>query len=294
MSADESDDCSIEEQQKEYFLDRLPNEMNGEYRCRAALQAPPDTTVLFQYKNHIIASATYQDLRRLPHPDGDGYTAVMIFATGSIRVFAPVGAEVMKRIWPRDFSGFSHVKQKLSQRALRKFFATVRPLTKDSPAGPRGPTQSAGVQKKARKPSAPRIRKGGWITTTKSHLRQGSNPIEVTPEHARMHKKLEALLVSRYGKQSVTTEFEGIDVCVRTASEVILYEIKSDASPRAVIRNALGQVLEYAYYRPKLWKGLAVRLVIVGRNSPGSAEQKYLHRLRTEFRLPVSYQTVKI
>jgi hypothetical protein len=57
-----------------------------------------------------------------------------------------------------------------------------------------------------------------------------------------MHKKLKALLEGRYKKQSVITEFEGIDVCVRTASEVILYEIKSDTSPRAVIRNALGHL----------------------------------------------------
>jgi hypothetical protein len=109
-----------------------------------------------------------------------------------------------------------------------------------------------------------------------------------------MHKQLEAILVRRYGKPNVTTEFEGIDVCVRTANEVILFEIKSDTSPRAVIRNALGQVLEYAFYRPRLWKGAQVRLVIVGRNSPGSAEQEYLNRLRKDFRLPVSYETVKI
>lgn len=294
MSADESDDCSIEEQQKEYFLDRLPNEMNGEYRCRAALQAPPYTTVLFQYKNHIVASATYQDLKRLPHPDGDGYTAVMIFDAGSIRVFAPVGAEVMKRIWPRDFSGFSHVKQKLSLGALENFFAAVRPLSKGSLDSRSGLARSAGAKKGKRKLSAPRIRKGGWITSAKRHLRQGSDPVEVTPEHARMHQKLAALLVSRYGKQSVTTEFEGIDVCVRTANEVILYEIKSDTSPRAVIRNALGQVLEYAFYRPALWKRAHVRMVIVGRNSLDSADQAYLGRLRKGFRLPVSYLTVKI
>ena len=294
MSTDESDDCSIEEQQQEYFLDRLPNEMNGEYRCRAVLQAPPGSTVLFQYRGQIIASATYQGSKRLPRPDGAGYTAVMIFDPGSIRVFAPVGAEVMKRIWPRDFSGFSHVKQKLSLGALEKFFAAVRPLSKGSLAGRSGLARSAGAKKGKRKLYAPRIRKGGWITSAKPHLRQGSDPIEVTPEHARMHKKLAAQLVRRYGKQSVTTEFEGIDVRVRTANEVILYEIKSDKSPRAVIRDALGQVLEYAFYRPELWKEAALRLVIVGRNSPASAEQKYLKHLRKEFHLPVSYLTVKI
>jgi hypothetical protein len=294
MSADESDECSIEEQQQDYFLDRLPNERKGEYRCRTVLKAPPGTTVLFQYRGCIIAAAVLHSSRSLPRPDSFGYTAAMLFDTATIRVFAPVGPEVMKRIWPREFSGFSHVKQKLSQGALRNFFASVCPLSKGSPVGRSGLALSAGAQKRERKPSAPRIRKGGWITSTKPHLRQGSDPIEVTPEHATMHKQLEAILVRRYGKPNVTTEFEGIDVCVRTANEVILFEIKSDTSPRAVIRNALGQVLEYAFYRPRLWKGAQVRLVIVGRNSPGSAEQEYLNRLRKDFRLPVSYETVKI
>lgn len=294
MSAAESDDYSIEEQQKEYFLDRLPNKRKGEYRCRTVLKAPPGTTVLFQYRGCIIAGAVLLGSHLLPRPDSFGYTAAMLFDMATIRVFAPVGPEVMKRIWPREFSGFSHVKQKLSRGALGKFFAAVRPLSKGSLAGRSELALSAGEQKRERKPSAPRIRKGGWITSTKPHLRQGSDPIEVTPEHARMHKKLEALLVRRYGKRNVTTEFEGIDVCVHTANEVILYEIKSDTSPRAVIRNALGQVLEYAFYRPKLWKGAHVRLVIVGRNSPGSAERQYLYRLRKDFHLPMSYKTVKI
>ena len=118
MSVDESDDCSIEEQQQEYFLDRLPKQMKGRFRCRLRLQTPPGTTVLFQYKNHIVASAVYQDSERRSHPDRDGYTASMIFDPASIRVFAPVGAKVMNRIWPRDFSGFSHGCKKGSGRFL--------------------------------------------------------------------------------------------------------------------------------------------------------------------------------
>jgi hypothetical protein len=35
-------------------------------------------------------------------------------------------------------------------------------------------------------------------------------------------------------------------------------------------------------------------MVIVGRNSLGPADQAYLERLKNDFRLPMSYQTVKI
>ncbi len=113
MSVDESDDCTIEAQQEEYFCDRLPNEMQGEYRCRTVLNTPVGSTVLFQYRSHIVASATYRGSSPLRRPDRFGYTSAMFFDPASIRVFPGVDDSSMKRIWPRHFKCFSHAKQAL-------------------------------------------------------------------------------------------------------------------------------------------------------------------------------------
>jgi hypothetical protein len=78
---------------------------------------------------------------------------------------------------------------------------------------------------------------------------------------------------------------------VRTETEIILYEIKSDLEPRTVIRQALGQILEYAFHSPRERK-LPVRLFIVGRNAPSPEDQKYLNLLKAKFLLPLEYRVV--
>jgi hypothetical protein len=80
---------------------------------------------------------------------------------------------------------------------------------------------------------------------------------------------------------------------VRTADELVLFEIKSDLDPKSVIRQALGQILEYAYH-PSRDHNLPVRLVIVGRKSLSARDGKYLDVLKRDFKLPIEYRAVSI
>lgn len=67
------------------------------------------------------------------------------------------------------------------------------------------------------------------------------------------------------------------------------YEIKTAASAGACIRQAVGQLLEYAYWS----EGPRVRsLVVVGDVPLRSDEEAYLNRLRTLFNLPLDYLCV--
>ncbi|MDX6528569.1 MAG: hypothetical protein QOH41_859 [Blastocatellia bacterium] len=78
---------------------------------------------------------------------------------------------------------------------------------------------------------------------------------------------------------------------VRSKDKFVFYEIKTMNSPRACIREALGQLLEYSF-----WPGSqeAVRLVVVGERSLDEEGAEYIETLRRRFCLPVEYEQVAI
>jgi len=64
-----------------------------------------------------------------------------------------------------------------------------------------------------------------------------------------------------------------IDLVARQDGAIEFYEIKTDTSPRLALRNAIGQLLEYAYW-PDLVK--PDRLVVVGASPLDAEAHKYL------------------
>jgi hypothetical protein len=129
------------------------------------------------------------------------------------------------------------------------------------------------------------------LPAVRPYKRKGTAAVECTPEHARMQEKLMKELAAEYPDASITREEDFVDVAVRTQHELILFEIKSDLEPRTVIRQALGQILEYAYY-PNRRETLPVKLVIVGRGRLSDADRDYLNRLKQEFHLPIEYRAI--
>jgi hypothetical protein len=127
----------------------------------------------------------------------------------------------------------------------------------------------------------------------KSFKRRAVPAVECTPEHARMQGKLMLELQAEYPRALVVREQDFIDVSVRTDAELLLFEIKSDLEPRTVIRQALGQILEYAFH-PSRYHSRPVRLVIVGRRALSSEDKAYLNRLQKDFSLPLEYRVVSI
>jgi hypothetical protein len=131
------------------------------------------------------------------------------------------------------------------------------------------------------------------LPAAKPFKRTGSPAVECTPEHARMQAKLMQELRTEYPNWKVVREQDFIDVRVETATELLLFEIKSDLEPRAVIRQALGQILEYAFH-PSREHTLPVKLVIVGRRALTPADRRYLQRLQDDHSLPLDYRVVRI
>jgi len=115
--------------------------------------------------------------------------------------------------------------------------------------------------------------------------------LDVDLRHNRLQERLHAALVATHGADNVGTEVpsgagNNVDVMVRTTDGYWFYEIKTETTARACIRQALGQILEYAY-----WPGNqgACRLVIAGEPILDAAGTVYLEKLREDFKLPLAY-----
>lgn len=125
------------------------------------------------------------------------------------------------------------------------------------------------------------------------YFRGGGSPRECSPEHGKMQQALHEELKLEYPQARIVFEENFVDVTVQTETEMIFFEIKSDLNTRKVLRLALGQLLEYAYY----WDALParnVRLVAVGRTELTGEDGRYLTYLTERFNLPFEYRQVKL
>ena len=99
-------------------------------------------------------------------------------------------------------------------------------------------------------------------------------------------------LVGIHGEENVSGEQDSgngtsVDVAVKKGMRLTYYEIKTGLSAQSCIREALGQLLEYAY-----WPGnqRAGKLVIVGEAKYDAKAKAYIKSLQDEFALPIEYK----
>ncbi|MCB2074955.1 MAG: hypothetical protein H6917_04965 [Novosphingobium sp.] len=132
------------------------------------------------------------------------------------------------------------------------------------------------------------------------HVERDVEPLTRSPSaksranrlHNDIQNKLYAHLKGRLGAKNVGTELDtgggtAIDVATQVKNQITFYEIKTGSSVRASIRQALPQLLEYAFW-PQDRR--ANELVIVSHLPITKAADRYLEFLRTEFNLPISYR----
>lgn len=120
--------------------------------------------------------------------------------------------------------------------------------------------------------------------------------LNVNLRHNELQQALYQHLVSQYGKENVGTEITSgvgtsVDVIVRRDNGYWFYEIKTSLSPRACLREAIGQLLEYAF-----WPGAqpAIRLVVAGESPIDKDCMEYLRRLNLRFPLPIDYEQIAL
>lgn len=117
-------DRSIQDVQKRLFERDLVR-CGGRFRYpRMGLNAPAGTVVLFQFKARIIASAVFLRDEKFDRPRR-GCAGQMHFDPASIRTFAPMDVQAMRKIWPA-FRAFGHVKQHLHPGRFGMFRRRMR------------------------------------------------------------------------------------------------------------------------------------------------------------------------
>lgn len=132
------------------------------------------------------------------------------------------------------------------------------------------------------------------VATAKATLSE--KELDLDLRHNRLQEALYQRLASNYGKDNVRTEQPSgigtlIDIVVKLESEYWFYEIKTALTPRACLREAIGQLLEYG-----LWPGAQepTRFIVVGETLIDKDGKEYLSRLKERFSLPMEYETVAI
>lgn len=109
----------------------------------------------------------------------------------------------------------------------------------------------------------------------------------------RIQKNIFRQLVKVYGKRNVGTEQDTgfgslVDLVVRDIDKkFIFFEIKTSYSVKLCIREALSQLLEYAFF-PNV--NNAKKLIIVSPNEITPDSKKYMRSIRKRFKIPIYYQ----
>lgn len=104
-----------------------------------------------------------------------------------------------------------------------------------------------------------------------------------------MEAELFKLLMERYGDRNVIRQQDNVDITVNEGSRRHFIEIKSNPIAKGAVRDAIGQLLEYAYCRPvKDWE--SIRLIIVAPGPETAEVSAYLKRLRARFGISVIYR----
>ena len=128
-------------------------------------------------------------------------------------------------------------------------------------------------------------------------ISQAQRELDANLRHNILQESLCKKLSAKYGAKHVAAENPSgigtkIDVVVqRNDGEYWFYEIKTANSPRACIRQAFGQLLEYAFWNDSQ---KVTRLIIVGETPLDEEGAKYLRTLRKRFFLPVYYEHITI
>jgi hypothetical protein len=131
------------------------------------------------------------------------------------------------------------------------------------------------------------------------HIRTEESVYYVSSQEAKEHKSLHNIisnslyqyLADQYGSNFIATEHpigrKSIDIVREDNGNYIFYEIKTYGSIQSCIREAIGQLMEYAYWTNN---ERAHKLIIVSLNPSTSSSSIYMEHIREKFGIPIFYQ----
>ena len=129
-------------------------------------------------------------------------------------------------------------------------------------------------------------RYGTSSVSTEPQERSVASSYVTNQKHAKLQKKLEALLVNKYGETCVILEENFVDIKVIQPDYINFYEVKSDSYASDCIRNALGQILQYVFRdedsKPK-------NIFVVGQYPPNSSDEEFISFVKRNLDFEFNY-----
>lgn len=140
-------------------------------------------------------------------------------------------------------------------------------------------------------PKAFQFKAGHMARSVEPVTKAASTKTKASQLHNDIQNRLYAHLKDKFGAANVGTEIDTgcgttIDMATTQPGQVTFYEIKTSTSVRASIRQAIPQLLEYAFWPDEK---RADELVIVSHLPITNSAKRYLRYLRDQFDLPLSY-----
>ena len=131
-------------------------------------------------------------------------------------------------------------------------------------------------------------------TVSRPRSRRIAGEFDVSHRHDDLQAALKQQLNAESGVQVATELKDGrggrIDLVACRNGELEFYEIKTGTTAKQCVRDALGQLLEYAYRAPAI---RPKKLFVVGERLMDSDTEEYLRLLRDELCIPIWYQQVE-
>lgn len=137
----------------------------------------------------------------------------------------------------------------------------------------------------------------GKKSAAKKHL---SEIIREETEITVIHEQIKEQLIEELKRdknleivsENVVNKINYIDIATKDKNGIItFYEIKTNSDARLCVRQALGQLMEYAFF-PKVRN--AQKIVVVGTGSRTPEIEEYISELNSNFGIPVSYRQVNL
>lgn len=111
--------------------------------------------------------------------------------------------------------------------------------------------------------------------------------------HDEIKEKLYFQLSKKYGADNVGTEVsvgqKKIDLVVKNQDSYDLYEVKTNQEVRICIREAMGQIIDYAFFE---CEDKVNKMTIVGPSQISQEASEYLQNIRIKHNLPIFYESI--
>lgn len=126
---------------------------------------------------------------------------------------------------------------------------------------------------------------------TDDQERSGASSYIAEQTHSKIQNKLREQLIAKYGESCVACEMNYVDLTLTYNDTITLYEVKSDAYAATCIRQALGQIIQYAH---RLDPNKKVKLYIVGQYPLKENEKPYLSYIQENLKIDLDYISIDL